>query len=253
MNEWVLITGPSSGIGLELARRFAADQFNLILVARNETRLRQLADELRAGNHIETRVIVRDLSAPDAAKLLFDQVKDIPVSVLVNNAGLGFYGAFAQSKFEEQTQMMQVNMNALVQLTHLFLPAMLARKSGRILNVASTAAFQPGPMINVYYASKAFVHHFSYALADEIEYSGVTVTTICPGTTHTEFFKRGNFGTERAPFTMDARTVAEAGYRGMLRGKRVVIPGWQNKIASVLAKRLPLRLTTAVVRRIHSK
>ena len=139
-----LVTGASSGIGAIYADRLAGRGYDLILVARNETRLRQLADELRAGNHIETRVIVRDLSAPDAAKLLFDQVKDIPDSVLVNNAGLGFYGAFAQSKFEEQTQMMQVNMIALVQLTHLFLPAMLARKRGRILNVASTAAFQPG-------------------------------------------------------------------------------------------------------------
>lgn len=253
MNEWVLITGASSGIGLELARRFAADQFNLILVARNETRLRQLADELRAGNHIETRVIVQDLSAPDAAKLIFDQVKDIPVSILVNNAGLGFYGAFAQSRFEEQSQMMQVNMTALVQLTHLFLPAMLARKRGRVLNVASTAAFQPGPMINVYYASKGFVHSFSYALSLELEGSGVTATALCPGTTHTEFFSRGHFGSHRAPFTMSARDVAEAGYRGLMRGQRVVIPGWTNKISSMLAKRLPLRLTTAVVRRIHSK
>ena len=253
MHDWVLITGASSGIGLELARRFAADRFNLILVARNETRLRELADQLRAENGIETKIFAQDLSEPDSAKAVFESVKDISVSMLVNNAGLGFYGAFAQSSFAEQTQMMQVNMTALVQLTHWFLPAMLARKNGRILNVASTAAFQPGPMVNVYYATKAFVHSFSYALAQELENSGVTVTALCPGTTHTEFFSRGHFGSRRAPFTMNARDVAEAGYRGLMRGQRVVIPGWTNKISSLLAKRLPLRWTTAVVRRIHSK
>ena len=139
----------------------------------------------------------------------------------------------------------------LVQLTHLFVQSMLQRRAGKILNVASTAAFQPGPMVNVYYASKAFVHSFSYALAEELQESGVTVTTLCPGTTHTKFFTRGNFGSARAPFTMDARIVAEAGYRGLLRGRRVVIPGLTNKIGSFLARRLPLRWTTAIVRRIH--
>lgn len=253
MNDWVLITGASSGIGLELARLLAADRFNLILVARNETRLRQLAVQLRAANGIETKVVVQDLSAPNAANAVFESVQGIPVSILVNNAGLGFYGGFAQSDFNEQTQMMQVNITALVQLTHLFLPGMLARKNGRVLNVASTAAFQPGPMINVYYATKAFVHSFSYALSQELEGSGVTVTTLCPGTTHTEFFSRGHFGAHRAPFTMSARDAASAGYRGLMRGQRVVIPGWTNKITSIFAKRLPLRLTTAVVRRIHSK
>lgn len=253
MNDWALITGASSGIGLELAKLFAADRFNLILVARNETRLNRLANQLRSEHEIETEVLTQDLSQIDAAKVIFESVKEIPVSILVNNAGLGFYGAFAQSDFNEQTQMLQVNLTALVQLTHLFLPPMIAQKRGRILNVASTAAFQPGPFVNVYYATKAFVHSFSYALAQELEGSGVTVTALCPGTTHTEFFSRGHFGAQRAPFTMEPRDVAEAGYRGLMRGSRVVIPGWTNKITSMLAKRLPLTLTTAVVRRIHSK
>jgi uncharacterized protein len=253
MNEWALITGASSGIGLELARLFAADKFNVVLVARNKARLWELADELQRDHGIQTKVLVQDLSESGAAQKIVTAVADTPISLLVNNAGFGFYGPFAESDLAKQTSMMQVNMTALVELTYLFLKPMLARSSGRILNVASTAAFQPGPWINVYYASKAFVHNFSYALADEIEGSGVTVTTLCPGTTHTDFFKRGNFGNERAPFTMDARTVAVAGYRGVLRGKRVVIPGWQNKIASALAKRLPLAITSAIVRRIHRK
>jgi uncharacterized protein len=253
MKDWALITGASSGIGLELARLFAADHCNLVLVARNETKLNELAAELRAAHGVQTQVRVKDLSRTNAAQEIFEALGGTPINILVNNAGIGFHGDFAESDLAAQTDMMQINMTALVQLTHFFLKPMLARKNGRILNVASTAAFQPGPMINVYYASKAFVYSFSYALAEELEGSGVTVTALCPGTTHTEFFVRGNFGPTRAPFTMDARTVAEAGYRGMLRGKRVVIPGLTNQIASALAKRLPVRWTTAVVRRVHQK
>ncbi|HYG24154.1 MAG TPA: SDR family NAD(P)-dependent oxidoreductase, partial [Verrucomicrobiae bacterium] len=136
---------------------------------------------------------------------------------------------------------------------HLFLKPMIARRRGRILNVASTAAFQPGPCISVYYASKAFVHSFSYALAQEVESSGITVTALCPGTTRTDFFARGQFSVKRAPFTMHARDVAEAGYRGVMRGKRVVIPGLHNRIAARFSKFLPLAITSIAVRKLHAK
>jgi len=224
----------------------------LILTARNEARLNQLSAELRTKNGIEVKVLAKDLSSATAPQEIFDSLRDTPIFILVNNAGFGWHGAFAETELQRSLDMMHVNMDALVNLTHLFVQPMLARRAGKILNVASTAAFQPGPMVNVYYASKAFVHSFSYALAEELRSTGVTVTTLCPGTTQTEFFERGNFGTARAPFTMDARTVAEAGYRGMMHGKRVVIPGLTNKIASAFAKRLPVRLTTAIVRRIHN-
>jgi short-subunit dehydrogenase len=253
MNDWALITGASSGIGWELARIFAADHFNLVLLARNESRLNKLADELRAARGIETKVLVQDLGSPGAAREIFNALRDTPVSILVNNAGFGLYGPFAESDPRAQADMMQVNMTALVELTHLFLQPMLGRRSGKILNVASTAAFQPGPFVSVYYASKAFVHSFSYALAEELIGTGVTVTALCPGTTHTEFFQRGNFGSTRAPFTMDARTVAEAGYRGLMSGKRVVIPGAMNKIMTALARRMPTSVPVRVVRRIHKK
>src|SRR5581483_3245982 len=180
MNDWVLITGASSGIGRELARLFAADHFNLILLARHEARLNEVATELRAQHGIETRVLPKDLAAPNAAQEIFDALRDTPVSILVNNAGFGIHGLFAQKSLAEQTDLMQVNMVALVQLTHLFLQPMLQRRRGRILNVASTAAFQPGPTINVYFASKAFVHSFSYALAEELTGTGISVTTLCP-------------------------------------------------------------------------
>jgi uncharacterized protein len=253
MSDWTVITGASTGIGRELARCFAADRCNLVLVARNKTRLDELAEDLSSKRGIQTRVLAIDLSSPTAPQEIFDALRDTPVSILVNNAGLGFYGAFAESELGAHAEIMQVNMTALVQLTHLFLQPMLARKSGRILNVASTAAFQPGPQVNVYYASKAFVYSFTYALADELSGTGVTVTALCPGMTQTEFFERGNFGTGRAPFAMDARTVAEAGYHGLMKGRRVVIPGLINKITSAIAKRIPVRLTVAVVRKIHKK
>ena len=251
MSQWALITGASSGIGLELAKLFAADKFNLVLSARNEARLNQLAAELRARHGIEIKVIAKDLSTATAPQDLFAELQGTPISILVNNAGIGWHGAFAQTDLQQSLAIMHLNMDALVKLTHLFVQPMLARRIGKILNVASTAAFQPGPMVNVYYASKAFVHSFSYALACELENSGVSVTALCPGTTHTEFFARGNFGPVRAAFTMDARTVAVAGYRGLMRDKRVVIPGLTNKIASAVSKRLPVGWTTAIVRRLH--
>ena len=251
MNEWVLITGASAGIGRELAKCFAADRFNLVLTARNEARLNQLAAELRAQHGIETKVLVRDLASPAAPQEIFDALRDTPVSILVNNAGFGVHGLFARNDLHAQTDLLQVNMTALVQLTHLFLQPMLARGHGRILNVASTAAFQPGPTINVYFASKAFVYSFSYALAGELAGTAVTVTTLCPGTTQTEFFERGGFGPVRGPFTMNADAVARIGYRGLMRGKRVVIPGLVNKLAAALAKRLPSRVTAGIVRRLH--
>ena len=163
-----------------------------MLVARNLTRLNQVAGELQARHRIQTRVLVKDLSSATAPPEIFDALRDTPISILVNNAGFGRYGPFARDDLARLTDLMQVNMTALVQLTHLFLQPMLARGRGRILNVASTAAFQPGPMVNLYYASKAFVYSFSYALANELEGTGVTVTALCPGTTRTEFFDRAH-------------------------------------------------------------
>lgn len=251
MDNWALITGASSGIGRELAIVFAQNGHNLVLVARNEARLSELAGELRSTNKIEAKIVTQDLDEPQAASKIFEGVREIPVSVLVNNAGFGSYGAFAQSDLASQTSMMQVNMLALVQLTHLFVEPMLTKGAGRILNIASTAAFQPGPMINVYYATKAFVYSFSYALADELAGTGVSVTTLCPGLTRTEFQERAHLSSSGGWPMMSAHSVAVEGYRGLMKGKRVVIPGVLNKIASFVAKRAPARITSAVVRRIH--
>ena len=253
MNDWALITGASCGIGLELAKLFAAGRFNLVLVARNETRLNQVAKELQAAHGIQARVLAKDLSVPTAPREIFDALRDTPISILVNNAGFGLYDPFAESDLGAQTAMIQVNLAALVELTHLFLQPMLARRGGRILNVASIAAFQPGPNVSVYYASKAFVYSFSYALAEELKHTGITVTALCPGTTRTEFFERAGMRLPGRWPVMDAQTVAEIGYRGLMRGKRVVIPGVFNRIAATLAKLAPARLAVKAVLKIHDR
>lgn len=252
MDNWALVTGASAGIGRELAKLFAAGGWSLALVARDQARLEQLAGELQGGRRIAVKVLPKDLARPNAAAELFEALRDTPVSALVNNAGFGAYGPFAKSDLGRQSDLMQVNMVALVELTHLFVQPMLARGAGRILNVASLAAFQPGPTVSVYYASKAFVYSFSYALALELAGTGVTVTALCPGTTRTEFFERARMRPNRGWPMMDARAVAVAGYRGVMQGRRVVIPGVWNKIAAAFSKRLPARLTTAIVRRMHA-
>jgi len=253
MNQWALITGASAGIGYEFARLFAREQFNLVLVARSAPRLEKLADELRAAHGVEVEVLAKDLAQPSAAAEIFDQVRSTPIEVLVNNAGFGSYGAFADTDLAISTEILQVNLIALVQLTHRFLQPMRARGHGRILQVASTAAFQPGPNFNVYYASKAFVYSFAYALAEELAGTGITVTTLCPGLTRTEFQARAHLAEAQRWGVMEADVVAALGFRGLMRGKRVVIPGGLNQVASFVAKRVPPRLTSAVVRRIHSK
>src|SRR5260221_4982575 len=251
MNDWALVTGASSGIGRELAKLLAAGRYNLVLLARNEQRLRELASELTGAHPIEIKVLPKDLARPEAAGEIFEALRDTPVSILVNNAGFGSHGLFAELDLVGQKDMVQVNVTALVELTHYFVKPMLARKRGRVLNVASIAAFQPGPTVNIYYASKAFVYSFSYALAAELEGSGVTVTALCPGTTSTEFFERANIHMKRPWPPMDARRVAEIGYRALMRGKRVAIPGLMNRVIAMLSPCVPARLTAGIVRRMH--
>jgi short-subunit dehydrogenase len=236
-----------------MAKLFAADHADLFLFERDENRLNQLAADLRARHNIQVKVLAKDLASPTAAREIFEALRDTPVSAVVNNAGFGQYGPFAGTDLPTQSTMTLVNITALVELTHLFLQPMLARGHGRILNVASTAAFQPGPNVSVYYASKAFVYSFSYALSRELENSGVSITVLCPGTTRTDFFNRAGMRPAGRWPMMDARTVAEIGYRGFLNGKRVVIPGLWNRIGALLAKLSPACLTTGVVLKIHAR
>jgi uncharacterized protein len=254
MKEFALITGATAGIGYELARLFAADHFNLALVARDEARLKSVATHLRNDHQIDIVTLPNDLSKSTAPREIFDALRDTPVSVLVNNAGFGSQGAFADEKLELSLNMMRVNVDALVQLTHLFLQPMLKRRQGRILNVASTAGFQPGPFTNVYYATKAFVFSFSVALAEELAGTGVAVTTLCPGFTKTEFHERAGIKrSSRWLKMMPAEDVARIGYRGLMNGKRIVIPGIMNKVTAAVSRRLSATFTAKIVRRMNAR
>ncbi|MGD1079839.1 MAG: SDR family oxidoreductase [Candidatus Sulfotelmatobacter sp.] len=245
-----LITGASGGIGYELAKLFARDHYNLVLVARSADRLAQVATELQTHG-VTVKTVALDLATPMAPKFLFDQLQDIPIDILVNNAGFGAFGEFAQMPEEEILGQIHLNIMALTQLTRLFLPFMVQRRTGKIMNVASTAAFQPGPLMAVYYATKAYVLSFSEAIANELRNSGVTVTCFCPGATHTGFAKRA--GTENSRLfkqvgAMPAEKVARDGYRALMQGRTVAISGAHNWVIAQSVRFTPRKIVTAVSR-----
>ncbi len=253
MSRMALITGASAGIGRELARCFAADGWDVVLVARREDKLRELAAELETTYQVGTRVEVCDLSNPSAPRQLIDrlQADGIALDVLVNNAGFGHSGAFVENDPDRLAAMLQLNMVALTLLTRLVLPGMVERRRGRILNVASTAAFQPGPHFAAYCATKAYVLSFSEAIAAELSGTGVTVTCLCPGATTTEFAREADmensavFKKGLVPMGK-AEEVAREGYQACMRGRRVIITGLGNKAGALAAKVFPRRIVTAV-------
>ena len=242
--ETALITGASSGIGAELARLFARDGSSLVLVARTEERLEALAAELRAAHGVEVRVAPSDLARAGAPRELYERLArdGVQVDVLVNNAGYGMRGPFAELDEAGQMEMIQLNASTPTHLIRLFLPGMLERRRGAVLNVASAAAFQPGPWMAVYYASKAYLLSLSEAIAEEVAGRGVSVSCLAPGPTDTPFAPEARMGESRLfriAGTMSARAVAEAGYRGMRRGAAVVVPGARTQIIPVGAHLFP--------------
>ncbi len=256
-----LITGASGGIGYDLARLFARDGYNLVLVARSREKLLKQAEELRTlgKEKINVTVISRDLADLEAPEDIFDATEraKIDVDVLVNNAGFGTKSEFVKSSLDDDLDMMQLNMVALAHLTRLYLPGMIMRaeggRRGRILQVASTAAFVPGPLMALYYATKAFVLSFSEALSEELRGKNVTVTCLCPGPTHTGFAARA--GTENSNLfkgrVMSSKAVAEAGYGGMLRGETIVIAGLKNRLMIQSLRFSPRWLVRKMVKRIQ--
>ncbi len=248
LEKTALITGASSGIGYELATLFAQDGHSLILVARREDRLKAIQTELTEKFGVSIQIIPIDLTKPNASQQLFEKIQDQPISFLVNNAGFGNFDPFVHIKLEKDYQLLQLNIIALTELTKLCLPQMLKQKHGKILNVSSISAFQPGPYMATYFASKAYVLSFSQALAYELKGSGISVTCLCPGPTKTEFHAKAKMQNSRIfqSQMMSAKKVAEIGYHAMLRGKRVVIPGLINKILIFLTRFAPYRLATTV-------
>ena len=251
----VLITGASGGIGYDLAKLFARDHHNLILVARSEDKLTQVAAEL-AKPGVSVKTIALDLTQSFAAKSIAEQLQseNLTIDILVNNAGFGSLGPFAEMSDEDIAGQINLNITALTELTRLILPQMIARRSGRILNVASTAGFQPGPLMAVYYATKAYVISFSEAIASEVRNSGVTVTCFCPGPTETGFAARA--GNDKSRLfkkfgAMSSPKVALDGYRALMKGRTLAIAGMQNWMVAQSVRFSPRKLVTAISRWIN--
>ncbi|HEV3103666.1 MAG TPA: SDR family oxidoreductase [Candidatus Dormibacteraeota bacterium] len=257
MSKTALITGASGGIGYELALLFARDGYDCILVARSPDKLKGLAERLESEQRVKTLVLAKDLSKPTAVDEIFEEVTaaSMHVDVLVNNAGFPVFGPFVDTDLRVELEMLQVNVIALTALTKLFLRGMVERRAGRILNLASTAAFLPGPLMAVYYASKAYVLSFSQALSNELRGTGVTVTALSPGPTRTGFQKRGVMEDSRLVQGQiaDAASVALAGYRGLMAGKTIVIPGFTNKLIPWVVRLSPRGVVTRVVRRMQER
>lgn len=253
----VLITGASGGIGLEFAKVFAREGCDLILIVRTEDKLNDLARELQAKYGTKSRVMAQDLAAPSAPDAIFKtlQADGVQVDILVNNAGFATYGHFVDIDLTTELQEMQLNIITLTHLTKLFLKPMIERHNGKILNLASTAAFQPGPLMAVYYATKAYVLSFSEAIAREVEGTGVTVTALCPGPTESGFQKRADMGESKLVQSglMSVSTVVEQGYQGLMQGKTVVIPGLTNRLGILIPRFLPRSMVTNIIMNMQGR
>jgi uncharacterized protein len=256
--KWALVTGASSGIGWALAEQLAAKGANLVLTARRADRLTRLAQEVATRHQVRAEVYAADLARPQGPGEIFRFVEEkrLPIEILINNAGFGAFGEFAEMPEEKIFGQIALNITALTELTRLFLPMMIARRSGRVMNVASTAAFQPGPLMAVYYATKAYVLSFSEAIANEVRGSGVTVTCFCPGATHTGFAQRS--GTENSRLfkqfgVMSAEKVARDGYRALMDGRTVAISGAHNWVVAQSTRFAPRKMVTAISRWIGEK
>jgi hypothetical protein len=254
--QTALVTGASMGIGVDLAECFARDGYDLILAARSEAALKEVADRLASKHGVRATPIAVDLGVPGGGERLAAEIaaRGLGVDVLVNNAGYGRAGAFDGSDRATQLGMIDLNDRALVELTHVYWPRMLASRRGGVLNVASTAAFQPGPLMAVYYASKAFVLSFSEALWKEAEGTGVRVSCLCPGPTASHFRERAGTGKTRLAQTgtMSSAAVAEMGYRGWQQNRRVVVTGARNAVLAGMIPFLPRRTVLAIVRHLQS-
>lgn len=245
-----LITGASAGLGLEYARLFAADKHDLVLVARRKDRLDELGAELTAAHGIKVYTVAADLMDPDAPRAILDEVARLKLEIefLVNNAGFGTAGTFWELPADKERGMVEVNITALLVLTRALVPGMVERKHGRVLNIGSTAGFQPGPFMSTYYATKAFVNHFTEGLAYELRGTGVTATVSCPGATATEF--AGVAGNDKSKLfamgAMTAKEVASEGYRAMLAGKTMAVHGFKNKLSALSVAITPRALVTSI-------
>ncbi len=257
-NETALITGASSGIGLHLAREFAKHGHPVILVAPVEAELQQVAQSITTEYGVEARVIAKDLELENSAQEIFDELQreGVTLDILVNNAGKGQNGKFWETPLERDIEMIRLNCEAMLRLLKLFVPQMVQRGSGRILNVSSIGGFEPGPLIAVYHATKAFALSLSESLTTELADSGVTVTTLCPGPTDTDFFVKADMMETRVvqqANVMAPQTVAQAGYKALMAGDRIIIPGASNKIMTFARRLMPVAAQAKQMQKLNEK
>jgi len=255
-NKTALVTGAASGLGFELALLLAKDAYNLILIDQDRKRLEQAKIDILEEYNTEITLLIKDLSQVNIAKEIYNDILDSPIDVIINNAGFGLFGTFSDTDWERESQMLHLHILTTTHLIKLILPDMVKRGSGKILNLSSLAAFQPGPLMALYYASKAYLLSFSQAIANELKGTGVTVTALCPGPTKTSFQNEVSKQCveNKISFNMACpKQVAAYGYKAMHKGKVVAIPGLFNKFLSVLPRMLTRNRTTKIVRKIQEK
>ena len=258
MKNTALITGASNGIGLELAKIHASKGGDLVLVARNKAKLEELKSALEGKYKVNVYIIVKDLSANNAAQEVYKETskQNIQIDYLINNAGFGDFGMFVDTDWTKELQMINLNITTLTQFTKLYLQDMVKRRSGKIMNVASTAAFQSGPTMAVYYATKSYVLHFSEAVDNEVRDKGVTVTTLCPGPTESGFQVAAALEESalvKGKKLPSSKVVAEYGYKVMMKGKTVAIHGFMNSILANSVRFMPRKLVVSVTRKMQDK
>lgn len=236
--ENVLITGATSGIGYELAKIFAKNRYNLILCARNRANLEEIKENIINEYKVDVHIFPKDLSKEQEIKELYSEITNssISVDILINNAGAGYVGEFIDEEYDKDENIMQLNMNAVTYLTKVFARKMVGRNKGKILNVASTGSYHPGPYTAVYYATKAYVLSFTEALAEELKDYNITVSSLCPGATKTNFSK--NAGKKDNANAMSPEFVAKKAYEGLMKNKSTIIPGFQYKLFVLLPRKL---------------
>jgi uncharacterized protein len=253
----VLITGASSGIGYKFAERFAKDKYNIVVIARSEDKLKSLKEKLESLYGITVYSYTKDLSIQEEVNDLYQQLQNenIEVDILINNAGFGLYGEFVQTDLDEELNMIDLNIKTLTQLTKLIVKDMVKRNKGKILNVSSTAAFQPGPLMAVYYATKAYVLSFTEALENELKGTNVTVSVLCPGPTATNFTSRAKLGESKLfnRGVMNVDDVVRIGYDEFMKGKTLIIPGFKNRFLANSVRFLPRKVVTSVVRSMQDR
>jgi hypothetical protein len=256
MIKTALITGAASGLGYELSLLLARDAYNLILVDIDNEKVKSVKDEIQKSFNIQVDVLVKDLSKPNIAVEIVEEIKGVSIDVLVNNAGFGLFGSFNNTEWDREIQMLNVHIITSTHLTKLLLKDMVIRDSGKILNISSLAAFQPGPLMSVYYASKSYLLSFSEAIANELKGTGVTVTVLCPGPTKTAFQEvvSESASNNKIGFNMaQPSEVALYGYRAMQTGKTVAIPGFINKFLASLHRVVSRSMAAKIVRNIQEK